>query len=52
MVVASIGPTTSDELRRRGVPPDLEASRPKMGVLVTEAAAQAITTKGTKSTKY
>jgi uroporphyrinogen-III synthase len=54
MVVASIGPTTSDELRRRGVPPDLEASHPKMGVLVTEAAARAghvLTTKGAKHTK-
>ncbi len=37
-VVASIGPTTSEEIRRRGLPVDLEASRPKMGVLVTEAA--------------
>ena len=41
VVVASIGPTTSEELRRQGVPVDLEASHPKMGFLVTEAAAQA-----------
>jgi uroporphyrinogen-III synthase len=40
-IVASIGPTTSEELRRRGVAVDLEASHPKMGVLVTEAAARA-----------
>jgi len=40
-VIASIGPTTSEELRRRGLQLDLEASHPKMGVLVTEAAAQA-----------
>ncbi len=40
-VIASIGPTTSDEVRRRGLSVDLEASHPKMGVLVTEAAAQA-----------
>jgi len=39
-VVASIGPTTSEELRRRGLPPDLEASHPKMGFLVREAAEQ------------
>jgi uroporphyrinogen-III synthase len=38
VVVASIGPTTSDELRERGLTVDLEASHPKMGVLVTEAA--------------
>jgi uroporphyrinogen-III synthase len=37
-VIASIGPTTSEELRRHGVAPDLEASRGKMGLLVKEAA--------------
>ena len=41
VVVASIGPTTSDELRRRELPVDIEASHPKMGVLVTEAAERA-----------
>lgn len=40
-VVASIGPTTSEELGRRGFSPDLEASHPKMGFLVTEAAERA-----------
>jgi uroporphyrinogen-III synthase len=40
-MIASIGPTTSDELRRRNLPVDLEASHPKMGVLVTEAAERA-----------
>jgi uroporphyrinogen-III synthase len=40
-VIASIGPTTSDEVRRRGLSVDLEASHPKMGVLVTDAAARA-----------
>jgi len=39
-VIASIGPTTSEELTRRGLTADLQASHPKMGVLVTEAAAQ------------
>jgi uroporphyrinogen-III synthase len=40
-VVASIGPTTSEELRRRGIRADLEPSHPKMGFLVKEAAEQA-----------
>ncbi|MBI2189770.1 MAG: uroporphyrinogen-III synthase [Acidobacteria bacterium] len=38
MVVASIGPTTTEELRNQGVAADLEASHPKMGFLVREAA--------------
>jgi uroporphyrinogen-III synthase len=37
-VIASIGPTTSEELQRRGLHADLEASHPKMGMLVKEAA--------------
>ena len=41
MVIASIGPTTSEELRQQGVPVDLEPSHPKMGFLVREAAEQA-----------
>jgi uroporphyrinogen-III synthase len=40
-VVASIGPTTSEELREQGLVPDLEASHPKMGFLVREAAERA-----------
>jgi uroporphyrinogen-III synthase len=40
-VVASIGPTTSEELRERGTNPDIEASHPKMGFLVREAAERA-----------
>ena len=38
MVVASIGPTTSERLREYGIEPDLEPSHPKMGFLVGEAA--------------
>ena len=38
MVVASIGPTTSEELGRQGLVVDFEASHPRMGVLVREAA--------------
>ena len=41
MVVGSIGPTTSEELRQRGVQIDLESSHPKMGFLVREAAERA-----------
>jgi uroporphyrinogen-III synthase len=39
-VIASIGPSTSQELRRHGVEPDLEASHPKLGWLVRQAAEQ------------
>jgi uroporphyrinogen-III synthase len=39
-IVASIGPTTSEELQRRGLRADLEPSHPKMGFLVKEAAEQ------------
>ena len=41
MVVASIGPTTSEELRQQQLTIDLEASHPKMGFLVREAAERA-----------
>ena len=40
-VIASIGPTTSEEIARHGLRADLEASHPKMGVLVREAAERA-----------
>jgi uroporphyrinogen-III synthase len=36
--IASIGPTTTEEVARRGLVPDLEASRPKLGFLIREAA--------------
>jgi uroporphyrinogen-III synthase len=39
-IVASIGPTTSEELQRRGIRADIEPSHPKMGFLVKEAAEQ------------
>jgi uroporphyrinogen-III synthase len=41
VVVASIGPTTSEELRENGTVPDMEASHPKMGFLVREASERA-----------
>jgi uroporphyrinogen-III synthase len=36
--IASIGPTTSETLRKQGVNVDFEPSHPKMGFLVKEAA--------------
>jgi uroporphyrinogen-III synthase len=39
--VASIGPTTSEELREHGITIDIEATHPKMGFLVREAAERA-----------
>jgi uroporphyrinogen-III synthase len=41
MVVASVGPSTSEALREQGIIPDLEPSHPKMGFLVSETAALA-----------
>ena len=38
VVIASIGPTTSERMRSLGLHADMEASRPKMGFLVREAA--------------
>jgi uroporphyrinogen-III synthase len=38
VVVASIGPTTSERLRELGIAPDLEPTHPKMGFLVSESA--------------
>lgn len=42
-VIASIGPTTTEELLRRGLRPDMEPSHPKMGYLVKEASEQSST---------
>jgi uroporphyrinogen-III synthase len=41
LVIASVGPTTSETLREFGIEPDLEPSHPKMGFLVNETAAKA-----------
>jgi uroporphyrinogen decarboxylase len=41
MIVASIGPTTSEMLKHLDLPVDLEPSHPKMGHLVQESAARA-----------
>jgi len=40
MLVASIGPTTSERLREYGIAPDMEPTHPKMGYLVSEAAGR------------
>ena len=47
-VVASIGPTTSEELKRQGIPSDLEPSHPKMGFLVKETAERSASLLGKK----
>jgi len=39
MMIASIGPTTSEALEDEGIRVDFEPSHPKMGVFVQEAAA-------------
>jgi uroporphyrinogen decarboxylase len=41
MVVASVGPTTSDMLREHELPVDIEPEHPKMGPLVAAAADKA-----------
>jgi len=41
ILIASIGPTTSETLAELGVPADFEPSHPKMGLLVNETAQQA-----------
>ena len=41
VVIASIGPTTSETLAELGLAADFEPSHPKMGLLVNEAAQQA-----------
>jgi uroporphyrinogen-III synthase len=38
ILVGSIGPVTSEELRAHGIPADMEPSHPKMGFLVNEGA--------------
>ncbi len=40
LVVASIGPTTSETLRELDIPVDVEPAHPKMGALVAAAAAE------------
>jgi len=41
VVIASVGPTTSETLREHDLPVDLEPSHPKMGFLVSETAQRA-----------
>jgi uroporphyrinogen-III synthase len=41
LVIASVGPSTSETLREHGLEPDLEPSHPKMGWLVNETSERA-----------
>jgi uroporphyrinogen-III synthase len=41
MMIASVGPTTSETLAEMGIAADFEPSHPKMGFLVNETAANA-----------
>ena len=41
IVIASIGPTTSETLAEHGIPADLEPSHPRMGFLVAETSERA-----------
>lgn len=41
VLVLSIGPSTTEELERHGIRPDLEPSHPRMGILMHEFALQA-----------
>ncbi len=49
-VIASIGPTTSEELQAQHVDVDLEPSHPRMGVLVRETAERARALRALKAT--
>lgn len=42
VVIASIGPLTSEELHRHGLNVDIECAHPKMGFLVKEAAEKSV----------
>ncbi len=48
VVIASVGPTTTEALAEFGIKADLEPSHPKMGFLVNETAAQAAAILGSK----
>ncbi len=38
IAVVSVGPTTTEELQHYGIRPDFEPSRPRMGIMINEAA--------------
>jgi uroporphyrinogen-III synthase len=48
LMIASVGPTTSETLSEYGLKADFEPSHPKMGFLVNEAAANATRLLGEK----
>jgi uroporphyrinogen-III synthase len=41
LVIASVGPSTTEELQRQGITADFQPSHPKMGILVSESAGVA-----------
>jgi uroporphyrinogen decarboxylase len=43
MVIGSVGPVCSQELRARGIPADLEPGHPRLGHLIKEAALRSAT---------
>lgn len=51
VVVVSVGPSTTEELRLNGMEPDIQASRPRMGFMVNEAAQSAGALLAGKSSK-
>jgi uroporphyrinogen-III synthase len=51
VVIASIGPLTSEELHCRGLSVDIECTHPKIGFLVQEAAEKAAELLKTKQTR-
>jgi uroporphyrinogen-III synthase len=48
MLIASIGPSTSERLREYGLAADMEPSHPKMGLLVSETAQRSVEILGRK----
>jgi uroporphyrinogen-III synthase len=48
ILVGSIGPVTSEQLRAQGIVPDIEPTHPKMGFLVKEAAERSVELLGRK----
>ena len=52
MVIGSIGPVTSDELREQGFTPDFEPTHPKMGFPAVNARMAGLTITGEKETRY
>jgi uroporphyrinogen-III synthase len=52
LVVASVGPLTSETLRAAGVPPDIEPEHPKLGHLMVALSASAVAKLAEKRALY